>query len=88
MTPLHRGCELLNNAGCKPFGVATLKEYVQIIREVAEYYSLPVLDLFAVSGIQPAIKEVQEYYLPDGLHPNDNGNAVIAARLKSFLETL
>lgn len=88
MTPLHRGCELLNNAGYKSIGVATLKEYVEIIKEVAQYYSLPVLDLFAISGIQPAIKEVQEYYMPDGLHPNDNGNAVIARRLKGFLETL
>jgi len=88
ITPLHRSCEHLNNAGFKPYGIATLKEYVEIIREVAEYYSLPVLDLFASSGIQPAIEEIKEYYLPDGLHPNDRGYALIANKLKNFLEVL
>lgn len=88
MTPLHRTHELKNTGSTKVSAYGTLKEYVQIIKEVAEYYSLPVLDLYSTSGIQPAIPEVMEYYIPDGLHPNDNGNAVIARRLKSFLEAL
>lgn len=65
-----------------------LREYVGIIREVAEYYSLPVLDLYAVSGIQPAIPEVKEKYMPDGLHPNDAGHVLMANRLQKFLENL
>lgn len=88
MTPLHRLGEL-NVPDCKVEGdYGSLKEYVDIIREVAEYYSLPVLDLFANSGLQPDIKEIQETYLPDGLHPNDKGNAVIAHQLKLFLQGL
>lgn len=87
MTPLHRSMEFLDTGSTKR-GVATLKRYVEIIREVAEYYSLPVLDLFLQSGIQPDIDEVREMYMPDGLHPNDNGNAVIAHKLKLFLESL
>jgi len=87
MTPLHRSMESLDT-GSEKYGVATLKRYVEIIREVAEYYSLPVLDLFLQSGIQPDIDEVREMYMPDGLHPNDNGNAVIAHKLKLFLESL
>ena len=47
-----------------------------------------VLDLFATSGLQPEIKEIRETYIPDGLHPNDKGNAVIAHKLKRFLESL
>ena len=88
MTPLHRcnetvGARLPLNA---PY--YNLKGYVDIIREVAEYYSLPVLDLFKESGMQPEIPEIRKKYLPDGLHPSDDGNKVIADKLKAFLERL
>lgn len=88
MTPLHRYGE--NVAARLPLKAPyyNLKGYVDIIREVAEYYSLPVLDLFAVSGLQPEITEIKEKYMPDGLHPSDEGNRVIATKLKSFLENL
>ncbi len=88
MTPLHRIGELMIPDMKEPGDFGTLKEYTEIMREVAEYYSLPVLDLFACSGLQPAIPEIQEQYIPDGLHPNDNGNAVIARKLRLFLENL
>ena len=88
MTPLHRIGESRNTGTEKTWGSGTLREYVNIIREVAEYYSLPVLDLYASSGLQPEIKEIQENYIPDGVHPNDNGNAVIARKLKMFLQQL
>ncbi|MBQ8207281.1 MAG: SGNH/GDSL hydrolase family protein [Clostridia bacterium] len=88
MTPLHRANETINTGSCKAAGVGTLRDYVNIIREVAEYYSLPVLDLYASSGIQPEIKEIRDEFVPDGLHPNDKGNAVIAHKLKLFLESL
>ncbi len=88
MTPLHRIDETKIPETKEPGDYGVLKDYVNIIREVAEYYSLPVLDLFATSGLQPEISKIQEKYLPDGLHPNDNGNAVIAQKLKKFLEML
>ena len=88
MTPLHRLEETRNNGTQKTEGYGTLREYVNIIREVAEYYSLPVLDLYAISGLQPEIDEIREKYIPDGLHPNENGHAVIAHKLKRFLEAL
>ncbi len=86
MTPLHRiGEDKKVNFNQDDYN---LKMYVEIIREVAEYYSLPVLDLYAMSGIQPEIPEVQEAYVPDGLHPNDAGHRVVADKLKKFLEIL
>lgn len=88
MTPLHRTGEQKNTGSVKTDGVGTLKEYVNIIREVAEYYSLPVLDLYAQSGIQPDIPEIREKYMPDGLHPSDDGNRVICDKLRKFLESL
>ena len=88
MTPLHRINELEIPDVKMPGDYGDLKTYTNIIREVAEFYSLPVLDLFATSGLQPEIKEIQETYIPDGLHPNDKGNEVIAHKLKLFLESL
>ena len=91
LTPLHRDGELFHSVrenmehAKKPY---TLKDYVNVIREVAEYYSIPVLDLFKTSGIQPAIPVIKETYIPDGLHPNDEGHKLLANRIVKFLETL
>lgn len=88
LTPLHRLNEDSPKGDNKPAPVGTLKEYVNIIREVAEYYSLPLLDLFKESGLQPKIPVIQQKYVPDGLHPNDDGNAILAHKIARFLETL
>lgn len=88
MTPTHRSSEnsLLNDWNLRT--LAPLSRYVEIIREVAEYYAIPVLDLFKVSGIQPAIPVLKEKYMPDGLHPNDAGHAKLAEKLYGFLKAL
>ena len=88
LTPLHRLNEDSPKGDNKPAPVGTLKEYVNIIREVAEYYSLPVLDLFKESGLQPKIPIIQQKYVPDGLHPNDAGNEILAHKIARFLEML
>ena len=89
ITPLHRCNEdNMRGDGNKIQDVATLKTYVEIIREVAEYYSLPVLDLFKESGLQPKIPVIQEMYMPDGLHPNDNGYKLLADKITKFIKTL
>ena len=63
-----------------------LKAYVDKVKETAEYYSIPVLDLYATGGIYPDCPAQKEALCPDGLHPNDAGNVVIAKRLQAFLE--
>ncbi len=88
MTPLHRWNELSPKGDNKGIEYGDLKKYVNIIRTVAEYYSLPVLDLYANSGLQPEIKEIRSTYMPDGLHPNDERHIILAHMLKSFLERL
>ncbi|MBE6886754.1 MAG: SGNH/GDSL hydrolase family protein [Ruminococcaceae bacterium] len=90
LTPTHRLDEG-NPRGAfdyKPAPVASLREYVSIIREVAEYYSFPVLDLFASSGLQPAIPAIQERFMPDGLHPNNAGHEKLADQIVKFLRAL
>ena len=89
LTPLHR-CNEDNprGDGNKPSDVGTLKAYVEIIREVAEFYSLPVLDLFKNSGLQPRLPLIQEMYMPDGLHPNDAGYQILADLIISYLKNI
>ncbi len=86
LTPLHRENEdNLFGDGNKAAPAAPLSTYVGIIRQVAEYYALPVLDLFAQSGLQPKVPAIKQRCCPDGLHPNDAGHEILAAKIGAFL---
>ena len=85
MTPLHRIGENASFAREIPKNLS-LADYVDVLREVAEYYSIPVLDLFASSGMQPNVAVQNETYFTDGLHPNDKGHEHIAKKLESFFK--
>lgn len=87
ITPLHRFTE---NEPVNWRGITRgpLKKFVEAIREVAEYYALPVLDLYKTSGIQSSVEINKKIYLPDGLHPSDAGAARIAERIFNFLRSL
>lgn len=65
-----------------------LIDYVNVIKDRCEYYSIPVLDLYSVSGIHPANDVNRETFCPDGLHPSDAGNEKIANLLAAFLKQL
>jgi lysophospholipase L1-like esterase len=89
LTPLHRLNEdNPKGDGYKAYNVAPLKTYVNIIREVAEFYSIPVLDLYAESGIQPKVDVIRELYCPDGLHPNDAGHVLLAKKIFAYLKAM
>ncbi|MBR2913330.1 MAG: SGNH/GDSL hydrolase family protein [Oscillospiraceae bacterium] len=89
LTPLHRLNEdNPRGDGGKPQDVNPLKAYVDVLRRTAEYYSLPVLDLYAVSGMQPAVPVIQEMYMPDGLHPNCAGHRILADKIVAFLSAM
>ena len=83
ITPLHRSTENEPNMHGK-----VLKDYVDAIRAAAEYYSLPVLDLWAAYGVQPAVPVMKEAYMPDGLHPNDAGHVILTDKIAKFIENL
>ncbi len=83
-TPLQRdkdGFDIysLNAAGCR------LEDYVHAIKQLGQIYALPVLDLYAVSGIN---KLTLDIFTSDRLHPNEAGYARIAGIMASFLEAL
>ncbi len=87
ITPLHRRDEevIRTDAYGRQY-IHTLKPFVCAIREVAEYYSLPVLDLYASSGLQPMVDSINQKYFVDGLHPSDDGYRVIADKIISFIK--
>ena len=88
MTPLHRLQEDNPRGDGYKEERGPLKVYVNILKEVLEFYSLPTLDLWACSSLQPKVQAVRERYCPDGLHPNDAGHKIIADRLAGFLKAL
>lgn len=89
LTPIHfENEDCLRTDGETDIKYVSLRTYVEIIKEVAEYYALPVCDLYATSGIQPKVPIIKEMYIPDGLHPNDAGQELIADRIGAFLSSL
>lgn len=65
-----------------------VKARVDVIKELCEYYSIPCIDLWREGSIYPFSANVRSAVIPDGLHPNENGHAIIASKIASFLERL
>ena len=88
MTPLHRLSEdvTVNEIGL-PLQT-NLEGFVNVEKEVARFYGIPVLDTYAMSGMQPKFEPVRERFMPDGLHPNDAGHRKMADLLVGFLRML
>ena len=82
ITPLHR----YNFGGLTYDTVAngegnTLKDYVDAIKTACELYSIPVIDAFSISGMNPSISGIYSTYITDGLHPNSAGHHLLADRI-------
>jgi lysophospholipase L1-like esterase len=83
-TPLQRDkdgwdTEFVNEAGYR------LTDYVEAVKAIGRRYAIPVLDLYAESGIT---KLTLDYFTSDRLHPNQAGHERIASIAASFLERL
>jgi lysophospholipase L1-like esterase len=70
-----------------PYG-KTLNEYCNIIKEVCDYYSIPVLDLYSESILNPGIDAQMNLYIPDGVHPNQDGHDIIARRVINWFKQI
>lgn len=81
LTPLHRAEDRVPKADSG----AILADYVEIIRKTAAQYGLPILDLFETGAIRADIPEIAARYTTDGLHPNDEGHALLAREIESWL---
>ncbi len=91
LTPLHRygftsgaypNDTDENGVGC------TLKDYVNAMKDIAEMYGVPIIDLFSTSCMNPRISAIKTNYVTDGLHPNAAGHHLLAARIEPLLETM
>lgn len=65
-----------------------LVEYVNAIKEICSLRGIPVLDLYNTSTITCVDDDNANGLLVDGLHPSDEGHAVIARKVSSFIKTL
>jgi lysophospholipase L1-like esterase len=78
--------------GTKNSGNATetsLNQINQAIKDVSAYYSIPNLDLWNNGGLPVFLDYFKtNYTLNDGIHFNNAGHAIIARRIKAFLESL
>ena len=61
--------------------------YVNAIKEVCDYYSVPVLDMYAESDISPFNTAQAAAYMPDKVHYNAAGYAKIGRKIAIFLNS-
>lgn len=97
LTPIHRAQFHANekNWQCSEdytnqIGIY-LKEYVDAVKEAGYVWSVPVIDMNALSGLYPMIEEHGQYFHDsetDRLHPNDQGHERMAKTLMYQLLTL
>ena len=91
MTPLNRGRSSAGNgnptsAECNANG-NYLSDFVDALKEIGRFYSIPVFDTGAVFNVDPAKKSGtgRSDYFYDCLHPNDAGHARLGKLLYKFV---
>jgi lysophospholipase L1-like esterase len=90
-TPLPK---LGSQTGTKNVANVTMKQVAEVIIEVCSYFSIPVLNLYSDSGLYPwdATNNATYFSSPgsptgDGLHPNAEGQLIMARKIMSFFDT-
>ncbi len=61
----------------------TLKEYGEIIKEVCDFYSIPVIDMYSECGLMPFVDSQRDLYFQEtnnAVRPNAEGAKVMARR--------
>ena len=64
----------------------TLIEYIEALEEVCAAYSVPVVDAYRTSRIQPFFDKNKKEFTVDGLHPNSMGSKQIALKVLEIIE--
>lgn len=86
LTPIHRSYASFGQWNVQPTedfqnGCGEyLDTYVNSIKEAAAIWSVPVIDIYALTGLFPMHKEQVGYFYSDidRLHPNDKGQKRLA----------
>ena len=62
-----------------------LKSFVDILKERAEHYGIPFLNLYEC-GLDPNNTSIRNLYFADGVHPNNKGSAKLGIMFTNFIE--
>lgn len=90
LTPLHRSLANFNDKNVQPDESYQnscgeyVDAYVQAVKEAGSIWAVPVIDLHAVSGLNPMVEEQLVYFHDAGydrLHPGTKGHERIARTL-------
>ena len=90
LTPIHRAYANFGDNNVQPDERyqntcgAYIDDYVQAVKEAANMWSVPVIDLNALSGLNPMVDEQLPLFRDpsyDRLHPNSKGHERIARTL-------
>lgn len=94
LTPVHRafadfggGNVQQNELYANSIGLF-IDDYVHVLKRAGEVWSVPVIDLFSISGLYPVMESNDIYVadpVTDRLHLNDNGHYRIARVLQQQL---
>lgn len=62
--------------------------YANAMKTIAQNRGIPFLDLYHSSNLRPWDENFRTIYMPDGVHPNDEGTLLFVNRIKEFLAQL
>lgn len=98
MTPLHRGfADFKVGDNMQPeetFGNPSglhIEDYVNVVREASSVWSVPVIDLFAESGLFPIKDSFAKFFkneTSDRLHPNSLGHRRLADTIRGRMMSM
>ena len=97
LTPIHRAYAAFSERNIQPdedFANGQglyVEDYVRLLRQAGEHWSVPVVDLFTLSGLYPLEPADSVYFYDartDRLHPNDAGHYRLARTLAAQLRAL
>lgn len=87
LTPLHRGYAKFSDNNVQPDEMYSnllglfIDDYVEVVKEAGNVWSVPVVDIYSLSGLMPVYDSFVKYFNnehTDRLHPSDMGHARLA----------
>jgi lysophospholipase L1-like esterase len=97
MTPIHRGYAKFNEKNVQPDENYAngqglyIDSYVAVLKQAASYWAVPLIDLYATSGLFPMADTQLQYFHKketDRLHPNALGDYRLAKTIQYQLLAL
>ena len=78
-----------NNGGANGWNVCLpLSDYVQAIKDVCAYFSIPVCDMYTAGGLTPFTSSNLSTYWrnSDGVHPNGDGSEIYSHKIERMMK--